>query len=232
MMKNANGPSTGGPAINYKGRFLYLHALQEHWPELLTSLANECLSMMIAAFKTNAARARPTTARELRSDPANQDLHQRIEAWASSRGIRDEWLMDAAVQTLASLARGSEAGRWVYIAPELPLPRFEPRFEAVWIPAAKWNDFRKHLVRQFEASLKEYRKAIAAIWGENSRSEQTHALWTVWFQQGYSPDKIRLRSQQRLHLRVALPSIQMAVREFARSIGLTLRARSKPRRAV
>jgi len=116
--------------------------------------------MMIAAFKTNAARARPTTARELRSDPANQDLHQRIEAWASSRGIRDEWLMDAAVQTLAALARGSEAGRWVYIAPELPLPRFEPRFEAVWIPAAKWNDFRKHLVRQFEASLKEYRKAM------------------------------------------------------------------------
>jgi hypothetical protein len=57
-----------------------------------------------------------------------------LRVWAAESNLHDEWMLDAAVQTLRYMA-APRPTRWVYIAPDLPVPTLEMKFEAVWIPA-------------------------------------------------------------------------------------------------
>ena len=207
---------------NYGGRFRYYEALAEHWPKLLVSLRIICFDVWSETHASNVNRFPPFTMGQLRSRIGYERCCESLTSWAQNHGICDEWLLDGAVQTLNYLCTATGPDRWVYIAPELPLPMFELRLEAVWIPPQMSSEeFDKALHRQLTGCLAKYRSGVAGLWGDDRRSQLTHAIWTVWWQQELSSGQILLKSGKPRSVTSA--AIHMAIRSFATSIGLTLR---------
>src|SRR5581483_11270554 len=104
--------------INFRGRFVYLEMLQAHWPELLNSLVAECLSTLAEIRRTTPLTRPATTIQELEASAAR--CAALIRAWAPANGFRDEWLVDAAVQTLEAAVATEKAAGWKYIPADLP----------------------------------------------------------------------------------------------------------------
>jgi hypothetical protein len=218
-MRNADASLT-----NYGGRFLYIQTVEQEWPELLASLSRGCLAAWRSA--ASASQGTPLTFAELKKRAEYKRCVRAITAWADEHQIRDSWILDAASQTLAYLAsRDMRPPRWVYSEPEMPLPGFEMVFDAYWIPGlVPWSDFRKNMHQQLSAALQDYHRRVAPLWGDRGRSHATKALWTVWWQRGYSPARILRKHERRGLKKVTVANIQLGVRAFASSIGLTLRA--------
>src|SRR6266403_200289 len=128
--------------ISYAGRFEYLAATQRHWPELLASLPKIC--------HRNPKRAWPATFSELQSMPEHRKCAEAIRAWARRYAIKDEWMVDAAVQTVGI----PKLGRWHYTPSSLPIPAFAPRF-GIWLPSptSPWSYFRETTARKFLEEL-------------------------------------------------------------------------------
>jgi len=216
---------------NYRGRFIYLEALAAEWPELLQALFTQCLPLFQAAVPS-LSQPNPLRFKDLRPAPEGESCLYQVQAWADSNNVRDEWVLDAAVQTLGSVKQQNGPVRWFYIAPDLPLWVYETTFQASWIPEVMdWKQFKKALLQQLSESLETYRRKVSPTWGENRRSLAMQAVWTVWWQRGNSPAQILNKTMARKWPKVSPVNIEKGVRSFAGSIGLTLR-KSRSRRTA
>src|SRR5260221_8820645 len=110
------GEGTALDSITFRGRFAYLESTHDHWPALLSSLP-------WSAGRLDHDDS-PHTFQALKSHPRGEMCYSALLSWASSHGIQDEWILDAATQTLVE-RKGSPGKKWHYIAPELPIPRFD-----------------------------------------------------------------------------------------------------------
>src|SRR2546428_455035 len=119
--KGGNCMTVSELGINFRGRFEYLVATQRLCPELLSSLPETC--------KRGPEGPWPVTFAELQSTPEHRGCARAILEWARKHSVKDEWIWDAATQTVGVLG----LGRWHYVPPSLPIPKFTPRF-GVWLP--------------------------------------------------------------------------------------------------
>lgn len=213
--------------INYGGRFVYVETIEKEWPELLDTLCARCLPAFRKAVLAS-KRPIPSSFSRLRSCAEYETCLRQVRAWADRHSIRDEWILDAAVQTLEYL-EAHKRRRWIYIPADLPVQTFEAKFEAAWIPGIMdWPTFKKNLTDQLWAKLETYRKKVGPTWGHDRRSLGTQALWTVWWQQGSNPAQIRIKNSGLGLPKVSRVNIQTGIRSFAVSIGLTLQRPAPP----
>src|ERR1035438_131226 len=213
--------------VSFGRRCEYLTAVEEYWPKVLASLQDptfrvyrECRTRNENSCALRTLGDLLTTLRDGTS-PELQPVQEALQQWTQAHDIRDPWIWDAAVQSMDHWARGGTVGRWTYRPKELQTPRFQPRF-GVWIPYfMKWVDFKTATDRIYRSDLTRYRAEVRKLWGEGKRSQ--HAVWTVLWQQGKSPEAIRNWHLRTTGKKVSLASIQLGVHAFAASAGLTLR---------
>jgi hypothetical protein len=223
---------TTAEGINYGGRFQYIDAAQVHWPELLGKLRSAVLESYSASIKGRATPA-PTTYAELCEEVSKEEACGRLKKWAESHGIGDRWLLDAAVQTLAEWSRGNDQNRWYYTPKDFDTPDFNLTIRGRWVPdlvprwGTSWVKFQELTEQQLREELQKYRKKVAKLWGADRKTPSQQAIWTVLFQRGMSPGRIRISQTGPKH---SLENIQARVHTFAKSIGLTLRAQKSGRR--
>jgi hypothetical protein len=214
-------------SVNFRGRFEFLEATTRHWPEPLNALLR--LKPNLPTFGTTP----PPDLSELGTVDGGSELQEAVWSWSERFQIRDAWIRDAAVQTVVANANGEQRG-WKYTPPELELGVLEFRIGS-WIPPVaerrgqQWPVFKRTAMKVFLTKLERYRKDTERLWGAKQSSLALHAEWAVLWQRGKSPDYIRMWNE-RIHQRpVSLANIQTRVSEFAKAIGLTLRA-SRPGR--
>ena len=206
-------------AVNFRGRFIYLEATVTHWPALLRSLP------LIDTSLPAESRC-PDSIAELSQLPEFDEVREAILEWARQYGVKDAWLMDAAVQTVF---KGPSRERWHYIPSELPIHEFAVTF-GTWLPMpfqgldpVTWSEFRKTATATFNRRLKEYHQAVEKTWGVDRPSLEQHAAWTVMWQRGKSAEQIRRYLARGSKPTVTETNIYMAVQGFGKDIGLTLR---------
>jgi hypothetical protein len=244
---------SAGPLIrNFGGRFEYLSAIQEHWPKVLSSLQRDAFPVIqeylrrnpggegaaselqiqnnAAALKTYAILSRGV---QCAASPELQAVHQAVRKWADALKIRDDWILDAAVQSLHAWGLGGIVGKWVYIVAGLKGPEFQLRFGR-WMPYfMTWPEFKRHADAVYGRELKKYHAEVSTRWGHGQPKLSDHAVWTVLWQKGKSPKAIQNSHWNRTGRKTSLANIQMRVRDFAASIGLTLRpAKAGPRAKI
>jgi hypothetical protein len=214
--------------INFGARFEYLKVIQEQGPDVLSDLQLP-FAVYRTYFESNpnslALHTLAGLVTTLRNEPSRSlnDLDQALRKWSLTHGLQDDWILDAAIQTMHSWARGGPLGKWGYVPKELNAPKFESRF-GHWVPQyLKWAEFKKISDGLYRRELASYRAKIRNMWGEGQSSLSEHAVWTVLWQQGKSPEAI-----QRLHFKktgqtLSSVAIQKAVHELAASAGVTLR---------
>jgi hypothetical protein len=215
-------------ATNFGGRLKYIEALETHWPELLTTLSAEALPAFLEWRRHFPKQAAPRTFAQ--TDPT---VACAVQRWAASHGISDEWLLDAVVQTLANLSHPRTSHLCVYFPPEFDSPEFVFPIRVMWVPWNEfpWNEFERNLMKQFKEQLIAYREKVQRLWGEDKPEAKTHAIWAVLWQKGMSAGQIELWLRRERRRGARATAIHKAVREYARSIGLTLRAgRTGPKR--
>ena len=213
-------------AINFRGRFEYLQGLQELWPLLLRDLQEITIPTLGVLA--------PESFRELARIPECEASCDAIRAWAQNHGIRDKWILDAAVQTL--LKRDPQVRpRWFYVPPEMGIRGFQLS-EAMWIPpfgpgGQSWAEFKRNVSRNFRMKLEEYRRSVQRMWGAKHRELAIQAEWTVLWQQGSTPGQIQIRHRKKHCRNISVALIQQSVHAFADAVGLTLReGRKGPKR--
>ena len=155
------------PPVDFRGRFEYLDAIAEHWPEVIRALRAAALPPLVACMHMGSPPI-PTTYSGLRGQvsdtPGIKDVCSALQSWATSYGIRDHWMCDAAVQTLAVWSRGNAEERWFYTPPVSEM--FTPTFETVWLPLLMpWGEFKKSTDKHYREQLKDYRNRVANAWG-------------------------------------------------------------------
>ena len=238
---------------NTRGRLEYLEAARKHWPELLVSLRESAAAPFAALMGLRSTEELPASYSRLCQQADHpvemRDLCSALRKWASSHGIRDQWILDAAVQTLAQWWRQSRAAeeglkrkqaltnknalepraeakaemRWFY-TPDDP-GEFKPSF-GIWLPAlTRWSEFKKHADTQYRKQLQEYRQRVTRWWSIDSKRLPDQAIWTVLWQRGKSAGQIRICKEVEQYRRVNESTIEMGVRRFAAAIGLKLRGR-------
>ena len=213
-------------AINFRGRFEYLQGLQELWPLLLGNLQE--------ITRPTLGGLTPESFRELARIPECSTVCDAIRAWAQNHEIRDEWILDAAVQTLVK--RDLQAApRWFYVPPEMPVRVFD-LFPAMWIPpfapgGQSWPKFKRSLFQNFRKQLEDYRRSIQRMWGAKHRELPIQAEWAVLWQHGSTPGQIQIRHRKKYGKNISVALIQQRVHAFADAVGLTLReGRKGPKR--
>ena len=210
--------------VNFRGRFEYLEAIEEYWPEVLRSLRAAALAPFVACVQVG-SQPIPTTYAGLRGQlsdvPGIAEVCSAVESWATSHGIRDRWMFDAAVQTLARWSQGNAEDDWAY-TPEVP-GAFNPIFGTMWLPPLTWGEFKKATDKHYREQLHEYKNRVANAWAAGKPALLKQAVWTVLFQRGETVGKIRLREMYVGKRKVSEATIQKQVGQFAASIGLTLR---------
>jgi hypothetical protein len=239
---------------NFGGRFEYLSAIQEHCPEVLRSLRRDAFPVIQAYLQRNPegagaaselqthnhARALETLASLSRNvqrtaSPELQAVHQAVRKWADALKIREDWILDAAVQSMHAWGLGGIVGKWVYIVAGLKGPEFQLRFGS-WMPYfMRWPEFKRHADAVYGRELKKYHAEVSKRWGHGQPKLSDHAVWTVLWQNGNgkSPQAIQNSHWKTTGRKTSLANIQMRVRDFAASIGLTLRpAKAGPRAKI
>jgi hypothetical protein len=214
----------GQASVNFQGRFFFLEAAEQHWPRLLTTLPwREWPRMQ--------AEGRLKSFHEVEGNPLYGDWCVALLKWSEMHQLKANWLFDAAVETLTRTPAGSPPSEWRYTPEELPIPKFEMKFHAVWIPGVlKWPEFKAQLEKMLVHRLEEYRKQVDETWGSGRHKMHLHAIWTVYWQRGKSPKWIQMWNRKINPKSVSMANIQKSVHEFASSIDLVLRqSRSGPR---
>lgn len=88
------------PSINFGGRFEFLATTQQVWPDLLASLPKACQRAPEVAW--------PATFSALQSVPEHRECARALLEWAQTHLVKDEWILDAATQTVGV----PRLGRW------------------------------------------------------------------------------------------------------------------------
>jgi len=215
--------------INFAARFEYLKVIQEQRLEVLSDLHRQTFSVYRTCLQSNPNGAALQTLAELSATLRNQpspglnDFDHALRKWASAHGFQDDWIRDAAIQTMHTWVRGGPVGKWAYLPKELNLPKFQPRF-GYWVPQlSEWAKFKKISDATYRSELANYRAEVRNMWAEGQTSLSEHALWSVLWQQGKSPEAIKRRHLKTTGQALSLAAIQQGVHEFAATAGLTLR---------
>jgi hypothetical protein len=131
--------------------------------------------------------------------------------------VQDDWILDAAIQTMHTWVRGGPVEKWGYVPKELKAPKFEPRF-GYWFPQfLEWAEFKKLSGALYRRELASYRAEVRNMWGEGQSSLSEHAVWTVLWQQGKSPEAIR-----RLHFTKTGETLEGTIHATALAAGRRL----------
>jgi hypothetical protein len=216
--------------VNFAARFEYLGAIEAHWPDVLESLHNQTFPVYQTCWERNPNNTALQTLSGLSkaSKQAGAKEFRKVEwavqKWAKAYDFRDEWMWDASVQTMYRWVHQERIAKWTYLPAELDNPRFEAQF-GYWIPFySTWPEFKRMEDEIYRRELAKYRAAVRKRWGEGQPQLGQHALWTVLWQRGKSPEAIRLQHFRTTGKRVSLANIQLRVHAFATSAGLSLRA--------
>jgi hypothetical protein len=180
------------PNPSLTGRYEYLMALQSRWPEFWRSLETEVLNRVDeSVFDKEAWNAE-------------------FNRWASRWGVRDEWLLEAAWQTLCLWSKEHLRNRdplrpWFFYGPEIDVPLFQLALEEAQprvVPPAGVSfriasafrvqtglaetiqQFAARMRRQFEQQLTDYCRSYEALFTPYKRkpSLAEHADWTALYQ--------------------------------------------------
>jgi hypothetical protein len=217
--------------VNFGARFEYMTALEVHWPEVLKSLRDDTFPNYQRCFQRESASAALQNLKHLlsaskKSRPAAfRKLLRALRKWALAYGFRNTWIQDLAAQTMYSWATGGSDSKWSYFPEVLDTPRFEPKL-GYWIPERQtWPEFKRSSDEIYHREQAKYRSEVRTLWGEGQPKLSQQAVWTVLWQQGKSPGAIQLYQIRTTRQKVTLANIQLRVHAFAKSAGLTLRAR-------
>lgn len=223
-----------------EGRRAYFWALERHWPEVLKALQVDVLPWYEPRWHEQESGRIPITESwsRLKTNPEHrQDLLAKLEGWAERFLITEEWIFDAALDTLLTYRkRKCEKWFWRYN------PRgFHPRFEPVlpgnfWYPplgasSESWEHFKKRMQGQFRRQLAGYRTTVETRFGVGREKKlQIEAGWTARYQKGESV----IETVQTINIgELADPeqTTYRAIERFSKSVGLKLRRRGqRPKR--
>lgn len=229
------------PNCSLTGRYEYLIALQSCWPEFWRGLATGVLNRVNASVFDQ------------------ETWNAEFNRWASRWGVRDEWLLEAAWQTLCLWSKGNLRNRdplrpWFFYGPEINIPLFQPAlvdarprvvppagvsfriasaFRVQTGLAETVQQFAARMSRQFEQQLTDYCRAYEAVFTAYKRkpSLAEHADWTALYQSGKSPKEIETIVCSGTRRRLSHAAILSAISNFSRDIGLTLRQSTRGRTA-
>jgi hypothetical protein len=214
---------------NFGARFEYLKALEEHWPTVLTDLREHTF-----AVYRRCSEAHPNTTALQNLDLLQAALRRRdgvefeavaeaLEEWSGKHGFVDRWLQDAGMQTMDGWFHSQNAGKWKYFPEELDTPSFQPSF-GLWLPAfSTWPEFEKITDEIYRRERNNYRATVRKLWGEDKPKVREHAIWTVQWQLGKSPEGIRNWHRHLIGQTVSVANIQLGVHAFTEAAGITLR---------
>jgi hypothetical protein len=216
--------------INFAARFQYLSAIEAHQPDALKSLGADTFPAYRMCWELNRQSPAPQDLAQLStaSSPACpggfRQVKRAVQRWGKAHGFRDAWILDAAVQSMHSWTRAENISKWTYFPEELNTPRFEPQF-GYWIPFYQnWPEFKRQMDAVYRRELARYRAKIRQLWGDGQPKLEQHAVWTVLWQRGKSPEAIQINHLRTTGKKVSLANIQLRVHGFAAAAGLTLRA--------
>jgi hypothetical protein len=219
---------TPAELINFGARFEYLSAIEAHWPDVLLSLNRDVFPVYQISWECNPnCTALQTLAELSKASSGSGELNEgerAVRRWPKAHGIRDEWIWDAAVQTLQSWAHQERICKWTYTPAELDTPRFQVQF-GFWIPFfMEWPEFKRMAGERYRRELANYRARIGKLWGQHQPKLSQQAVWAVLWQRGKSPQAISFYHLRTTGERVSRGNIQQSVHAFATSVGLSLRA--------
>lgn len=212
---------TKAPSSNFRGRFEFLEATENHWRQPLDALLS--LHPKLPEFGLTP----PARLSDLPSVAGTGEFQEAIWSWTEQHNIRDGWIRDAAVQTVIANANEARTG-WAYVPPEMDAREFALTI-GLWIPPVAglhgqpWATFKRTALKYFLTKLERYRKDTALLWGANQPAMTIHAQWAALWQKGKSPEQIRIWNERTYKRDITLANIQTRVHEFAKAIGLTLR---------
>lgn len=219
---------TPAELINFGARFEYLSAIEVRWPDVLLSLDRDVFPVYQISWERNPNSTALQTLAELSKASSGSgelgEVERAVRRWAKVHGIRDEWIWDAAVQTMQSWAHQERISKWTYTPVELDTPRFQVQF-GFWIPLCmKWAEFRRMARERYRRELASYHASVGTLWGQRQPKLSQQAVWTVLWQRGKSPQSISFDHLRTTGERVSRANIQQSVHAFAAAAGVTLRA--------
>jgi hypothetical protein len=181
-------------------------------------------------------------------DPERKTLIAALRQWAVRFRITEDWIFDAALETLITYFPRHE-GPLDAMLPTIPKrdpnepwlwryrpkgfhPRFKPAFEAdFWYPPhhgwnESWDDFKHRMESQLSTQLIQYRRTVETSFAIGKKETlQRDAEWTARYQRGESA--IEIAETKEWNIQDPEQAIFRAVSRFAQSIGLNLRRRGR-----
>ena len=220
---------TGKP-INFGARFAYLKAIETHCPEVLKSLRDTTFPLYRNCWERNGKRfaiknlAQVSKASQFAHPKGFRNVERALRRWGKSHGFRDAWILDVALESMCRWVSETNISTGTYFPENLVTPQFIPKF-GYWIPFHQpWPEFKRSADEIYRRALAKYRAEISNLWGDSHPKLSQHAVWTVLWQRGKSPEAIRLHHLRSTGRNVSLANIQKCVHAFAAGAGLTLRA--------
>jgi hypothetical protein len=219
------------------GRQHYFWALQKHWPEVLNVLQSEVFPVYQPRWHEGDLQRVPILESwgQLQSDPDRSELFERLKHWANQFRITEDWIFEAALETLLIYSPGpplwkARGDEWLWrYRPKGFHPLFEAKLEnTVWYPtqlgwSESWDAFKNRFESQLSAQLAEYRRMVERKFGIGRDRIDRDAEWTVRYQRGIPALEIAIGLTGYSDPEQA---VYRAVERFAASIGLTLRKNS------
>ena len=226
--------TTRKTAHSLTGRYEYLSAISKNWPEVLKVLQRDVfpdyLGSLAATTISISQTLDPPMDRWKRIEKSQdlEDLKEKMRYWAIHHQFRDDWLMDAAVQTMRWWSESKAAPRYIWLYTETDAPRFcqTTPLPETWFPqnangGETWDSFSGRLLKDMRRQLNLYRSTVIKYYGIDKGNLPRDARWTVLFQKGQTASQIS-RELPRAN-KEPIQTVSKAVKRFARSIGLTLR---------
>ena len=227
-------------SISLEGRRAYLTAPEKHWPEVLGALRRDVLPHFepIPVLSNGTAFVLESW-QECQAAVNRSELAMALKLWGDAFLISDDWIFDAALETLATncpqLRRPQmrdEAWRWFFGSRESH-PGFDPQLnKAYWFPPRggwpeSWKEFKHRMERQFRTQLLQYKHAVETRLGVDREKQILKlAVLAVRWQKGESISQI----VQTIHIGQQADPEQAtyrAIQRFSKSIGLKLRKRNQ-----
>jgi hypothetical protein len=211
--------------FSFVGRHVYLFTLDQEWPEVRSTLLRDVRPFYVPLEN---GLPRPGWSHALENFAKDSDLAERMEYWADHFGIRDEWILDAAIHTLDRSLRPLTGHhvetKWVYLNGDQPLFRFDSGLRD-WAPPEygyeTWAEFAKEQRTLLNSELSQYKRAVSLRYQETPEMKR-NARWAVMFQHNRSIKQIG----SELSRKYGDPeqAVRKAIKRFSESIGLTLRS--------
>jgi hypothetical protein len=221
--------------------------LQNYWPDVFRSLQDDVLPYYEPRYqKTDSGFISVIEEwRKVKGDIQESKLLASLEGWAKQFRITEDWIFEAALDTLLWYHAQMETSRtrtprglWRY-APRGFHSLFEPVLtNNFWFPVGglneSWPQFKKRMEREFKRQLSEYRNSIDARVGVRRKERiRIHAGWAVRYQRGESVADI-FQTVDIGDLDDPEQAIYRSIERFAKNIGLNLKRRGArlPRTSV